>query len=225
MQLNDSRPPYIEFQRRAVEDRSKSLEAGVYMTKDVDFIIIVPHGSEGRTRIEQEYVLWLAKMKPLTGPKGSGFDGHHEINSRFAPDWVAKIQEAYEKWKKGEDMDVEGTPLKNWPAISPGQIRTCLDMHLQTIEGLAHAADDTVERIGMGGYTLRQRARDWLDSIANGPGKTGAELEQLRVENSDMKEKNQKLEAQMVGMQAQIDALQASMAEGSVRRTRGSIGA
>ena len=47
-QVNDVRPPYVEFQMRAVEDRSESLKQGRYMTKDVPFIILVPHGSEGK---------------------------------------------------------------------------------------------------------------------------------------------------------------------------------
>lgn len=225
-QVNDSRPPYVEFQRRAVEDRSKTLETGVYATKDVDFIILVPHGSEGKTRIEQEYTLWLQKIKPMTGPKGFGADGHFEVASRFNPDWVSKIEFAYEKWKKGEDMDVEGTPLKNWPAISPGQMRSCLDLHIQSVEQLASAADDTIERLGMGGFSLRQRARDWLASKGDSGLKLSADLEALRASNVAKDQQLAATQEQLDALQAQVQALQAQVANQNqhVTRSRGTVG-
>jgi len=220
MQLNDTRPPYIEFQRRAIEDRTKTIETGKYETKDVDFIILVPHGSEGKTRIEQEYSLWLQKIKPMTGPKGSGFDGHFEVNSRFDPAWVAKIEEAYAKWKAGEDMTVEGTPLKNWPAISPGQCRMCLDLHLQTVESLAEASDEAIERLGMGGYALRQRARDWLSASSGGTPKLTVELETLRAENQSKDVRIHSLQEQINALQAQMQALASAQV---TTRQRGTV--
>lgn len=227
MQINDTRPPYIEFQRRAVEDRTRTLETGVYSTKDVDFIIIVPHGSEGKTRIEQEYTMWLQKIKPQTGPRGGQWDGHYEVASRFAPEWVVQIETSYEKWKKGEDMDVEGIPLKNWPAISPGQLRSCLDMHLQTVEALSHASDDAIERLGMGGYNLRQRARDFLESSISGSMKLSGELAALRSENKAKEERVASLEGQLASLQAQMALLSDQQAKGNtaVNRQRGTIGA
>lgn len=211
-QVNDVRPPYVEFQMRAVEDRSESLKQGRYMTKDVPFIILVPHGSEGKQRIEQEYEVWLQKIKPMTGPKGGSYDGHYEVASRFNPDWVQKIETQFRLWKKGEQFEVEGTHLRNWPAISPAQLKNCLDMHLLTVEQLANAADDTVERLGMGGYTLRQRARDWLAAQGGGSAKTAIEMENLRAEVASRDVTISSMKEQLEALQRQINALQVSQA-------------
>jgi len=211
-QVNDVRPPYVEFQMRAVEDRSESLKQGRYMTKDVPFIILVPHGSEGKQRIEQEYEVWLQKIKPMTGPKGGSYDGHYEVASRFNPDWVQKIETQFRLWKEGEQFEVEGTHLRNWPAISPAQLKNCLDMHLLTVEQLANAADDTVERLGMGGYTLRQRARDWLAAQGGGSAKTAIEMENLRAEVASRDVTISSMKEQLEALQRQINALQVSQA-------------
>lgn len=209
-QVNDVRPPYVEFQMRAVEDRSESLKQGRYMTKDVPFIILVPHGSEGKQRIEQEYEVWLQKIKPMTGPKGGSYDGHYEVASRFNPDWVQKIETQFRLWKEGEQFEVEGTHLRNWPAISPAQLKNCLDMHLLTVEQLANAADDAVERLGMGGYTLRQRARDWLAAQGGGSAKTAIEMENLRAEVASRDVTISSMKEQLEALQRQINALQVS---------------
>ena len=122
MQSNEHRPPYVDFERRAVEDRSASIAQGVYVSKDVDYITIVPHGSEGKTKIEQVYDEWLAKTRTQTGPRG-GSDGVYMQNSRFDPEWLQKIENMYEAWRKGEYMEVEGVPINAGPVASPAQVK------------------------------------------------------------------------------------------------------
>lgn len=204
--MNENRPPYIEFERRSVEDRQASIASGAYTTKEVDFIIIVPAGSEGKTRIEQVYTEWLAKIKPQTGSLG-GVDGHYMAASRFPAEWVEKIQTQHKLWKEGLSLDVEGTPLRNWPVLSPGQLKACVDLHLLSVEMLADAADDTVERLGMGGFNLRQRARDWVaQSKGSGP-QLAAQLEAARAESAAKDVRLKSLEEQVNALQGQLGAL------------------
>ena len=148
----------------------------------------------------------------MTGPKGGSYDGHYEVASRFNPDWVQKIETQFRLWKEGEQFEVEGTHLRNWPAISPAQLKNCLDMHLLTVEQLANAADDTVERLGMGGYTLRQRARDWLAAQGGGSAKTAIEMENLRAEVASRDVTISSMKEQLEALQRQINALQVSQA-------------
>lgn len=204
--MQENRPPYIEFERRLVEDRQKSLEQGIYVAKEVDFIIIVPAGSEGKTRSEQVYSEWLAKIRPQTGAIG-GVDGHYMAASRFPADWVQKIENQYRLWKQGEEMEVEGTPLRNWPVISPGQLKMCTELHILSVEMLASAADDTIERLGMGGFNLRQRARDWV-SQANDKGlQNAAQLEAARAELAAKDVRLKSLEEQVRVLQGQLSQL------------------
>lgn len=206
MHVEEFRPPYIEFQRRSVEDRAASIRDGVYRSKEVDFIVIVPHGSEGKTRIEQEYETWLVKTKQLTGAIG-GADGLYVQKSRFPQEWLDKIEAAYARWKKGEDMEVEGTPIKNWPVLSPGQVKTCLEMHIQSVEQLAAASDEAVHSLGMGWMGLRQRARDWIKAQQGEAGKLSAQLEASKVELAGKEARIKQLEEQVKALTAKIEEI------------------
>jgi hypothetical protein len=208
MSNNDQhRPPYVFFERRAVEDRNASISEGRYVTKDVDYIIIVPYGSEGKTKVEREYDLWLKTIRPQVGARGPEAGGYAEVNSRFDADWVQKIENMYSLWKKGEDMDVEGFPLKNWPAISPGLLRTCHDLHLLTVEQLANATDDLCQTLGMGGITWRQRARDFLEASESGVNRLSSRLAAAESENKDKDTRISSLETQLQQLQAQLATL------------------
>ncbi len=208
MQTNEHRPPYIEFERRPVEDRAASMAQGIYVSKDVDFIIIVPHGSEGKTKIEQVYTEWLEKIRPQTGARG-GSDGVYMQNSRFDPEWLRQIENMYEAWRKGEYMDVEGIPIKTWPVASPSQIKACLAMHILSVEQLAHATDEMASSLGMGGVGLRQRARDYLTSGKDPSNKLSAALEAVKVESSQKDDRIRALEEQLATLSTQLKALTA----------------
>jgi polyhydroxyalkanoate synthesis regulator phasin len=203
MQTDQHRPPYVSFERRPVEDRNESIAKGYYCTKEVDFIIIVPYGSEGKTQIEEVYAEWLAKIKTQTGGRG-GADGVYEVNSRFEDDWVRRIQNMYEAWRKGEDLEVEGFPLKNWPPIPPGLTKTCHELHVFSVEQLANAADDLAEQLGMGGKMWRERARQWLAAQQDGGAKVISQLAAVKAEADAKEERIKSLEAQIATLQQQV---------------------
>ena len=52
-EIMQARPPYVQFEMRAVEDRQASIDAGHYVAKDVAYAIITPAGS----RVDPE-VYW-----------------------------------------------------------------------------------------------------------------------------------------------------------------------
>lgn len=208
MQTTEHRPPYIEFERRPVEDRNASIAQGVYVSKDVDYITIVPHGSEGKTKIEQVYSEWLAKTRQQTGPRG-GADGVYMQNSRFDQDWLQRIENMYEAWRKGEYMEVEGIPIKAWPVASPAQIKACLGLHILSVEQLANATDEMAASLGMGGIGLRQRARDYLAAQKDPSNKISAALEAAKAEAERKDERIKALEDQLAALSTQMKALTA----------------
>ena len=67
----------------------------------------------------------------------------------------------YEAFKARTEMPEEGTPLAEWPQISRSQIEELSFMQIKTVEQLSLAADTAICKL-MGGYTLKQRATDWL---------------------------------------------------------------
>lgn len=207
-EISENRPPYVEFKRVSVEDRAATIAAGVYKTKEVDYIVLVPHGSEGKIRVEKEYALWLHGVEPHTSalPFEQG-------PSRFPREWVEKIKAAYSAWKKGEDLAIEGTPLKNWPVCSPGMAKIFNDLHVYSVEELAVASDDLLERVGMGAIPLRQRARDWVAAAGGETAKLTARLEVSEQANKDKDVRIASLEEQLKLLQGQVALLATQVAE------------
>lgn len=201
---NENRPPFVSFEVRAVEDRAESLKAGVYMTRDVDFIRIVPSGSEGKTVLEYNYEEWLARTKPQTGEfraSGASADTPAMGASRFPIEWLRRIEQEYAAWKEGRELPVEGTPIRNWPVIGPSALKNCEAMHIRSVEELAHAADDTVASLGMGGVILRQRARDWLAAKHGDAGALSAKLEAVTAEAQAKDDRIKSLEQRLAALE------------------------
>lgn len=69
----------------------------------------------------------------------------------------------YEAFKKRVELPEEGTPLAEWPQISRTQIEELSFLNIKTVEQLSKAADTHIGKF-RGGYTLKQRATDWLTS-------------------------------------------------------------
>jgi hypothetical protein len=69
----------------------------------------------------------------------------------------------YEAFKKRVEMPEEGTPLAEWPQISRSQIEEMSFLGIKTVEQVSLASDTSMGKMH-GGYTLKQRAADWLKS-------------------------------------------------------------
>lgn len=199
--MSEVRPPFVKFETRTIEDRAATIEQGHFVGKDVDFIVVIPHGQEGKLVIEQPYGDWLAKMKPQAGMEwraaGAGMDTPPMQATRFPRDWLDKIEEGYKAWKEGREIPLEGTALINWPVLPPSIREVALALHIRTVEEFASMTDDTAARIGMGAIALRQRAVDWLRMGSGEAAKVSAEKQALAAENKDLKDRVAKLEGQI----------------------------
>lgn len=184
-----ARPPHVRFLKVAVEDRNKSIEAGHPVYEDVDHVVITPQGSKDSvTKTAKE---WL---------ENSDLQVREE---RLPPDWAEKFHGAYDHWKRGEEIPVEGTALANWPAISAGELATCKGIHILTVEDLATANDEGIRRLGMGGLELKKRARKYLDASA-GPGKLLAENSALMQKLTDTETRREELERRLLALEAKF---------------------
>lgn len=161
------RPPYITFMKMPVEDRDASQKAGHVVYKDIDYVVITPSGS--RDRIERVASEWFDKIK-------------QDVREGRCPGaWLTEFEQAYKMWKEGQEIPLNGTSLVTWPVATPAEIKTLLAINVRTVEDLAAANAETLQRIGMGAMTLKQRATDWLKN-AEGPGKLNAEMAALRAD-------------------------------------------
>jgi len=191
---DEPKPPYVQFETRVEEDREASIAAGHYVGKDVVFAIVTPAGT--RDRIEREAEAWLDNVKE--GVK----------QERIPTQWYDIYKRALKDFRESRETPEFGTPIVDWPGASPAQIKLLLDINVRTIEHLAEANEETVQRIGMGARALVEKAKSWLKA-SEGKGKVAAEIEALTVANRALEDRDKQREEQLRAIQAKLDALTA----------------
>lgn len=187
------KPAYVKFEFRPVENREKSIEAGHMYMEDVIFAIITPAGT--KDRIEKRADEWLASVE----------EGVRQ--ERIPEEWLYRYREALDRFKTTREDPEFGTPLSNWPLLTPAQLSNCLNANIRTIEDLASATEEGVGRIGMGGYALKMKAQAYLDTSKD-HGVVALELEAMRQENSELKARDKEREEQFKAMAARLEALE-----------------
>lgn len=156
MKPMEERPVYIRFEIRQVEDRAQSIEQGHYVGRDVPFVLVTPPG--GNLVHEDVAEDWLAKKR----------------NDPFHDHYV----KCFKAWQEGEAEPDAGTSIRSWPVASPANIAACFAANIKTVEDLATAPASAIQRIGMGGTALQQKAQAWLQS-ADDQGKTSEKVATL----------------------------------------------
>ena len=160
----NERLPYIEFKLVAVEDREASIREGRFVAKDVEYCTIIPIGD--------------------------GTNGNLSVEKQVDDNIRMRFSSQYEAWKKGQEMPVEGSPLKLWPVISPAQLEMCLRSNVRTVEDLASLPDQFLSKLGLGARALQNKAKDWINS-GNSQGKVAEELSALKVALDELKRQNE----------------------------------
>lgn len=166
--IKEDRPSYVRFEVRALEDRALSIQNGHYTTVDKDFAVITPHGTADEIpRVVSDWFTYLDQQIR---------------EERIPVKFVEYYKDAYAHWKKGEEMPLQGTPIKDWPPLSPAQRTNLLMARVYTVEDLAAANEATLGMIGMGARELKQKAENWLTS-ASSVGKMTEEISSLQISN------------------------------------------
>lgn len=180
----NSRPPYVVFQERSVEDRKATMEQGRYVARPQDWAIVRQAGSKDASEIEVND--WLDRISKNPG---------------FPKEWVTAFKDAYAQWKKGHEPVPNGTHIRQWPQISPAQAEMITACGVLTVEDLAAANEPTLQRLGMGSRDLKSKAQAWLDS-ASKIGSVAEELASLRALVMEFKEQNNELRANLLAERA-----------------------
>jgi hypothetical protein len=203
-EIMKERPAYVRFEKRVVEDRDASLKAGRFVGRDVVYALITPPGSKDIIPREVE------STKDSTGRIiNQGWLDYLETQvteGRLPDQFLESYRRAYEKWKKGEEVPVNGTPIKTWPVLSPAQITNLIAMNIHTVEDLAALNEEGKARFGMGIIELQRKAINWLEA-ANSLGGVAARITALEVEHAALKEQNDRQRAMIEKLQAENKAL------------------
>lgn len=187
----EERPPYLQFERREKENKPETLKQGHYVGRDIDYVFVTLPG--GRDVFAAEVDKWMERQEG------------YARNGRINPQWLEMYKEHYERWKKGEEIPVNGTAIKGWQALSPAQTRLVIQAGIRTVEDLAACNDEALRRLGMGGRDLVNKAKSWLKG-ANDHGKVAMQNAALEKENENLKITLESLEEKVAILARQVQS-------------------
>ena len=192
----------VRFYKRPVQQEQESLEAGRPIYKEFDFVHICVAG-DTLTEIDT-YVLSSHK-------------------TRFPIQWAN-----YMNRQGANEPEVVGTPVAEWPLVSKSQAEELRAMKFHTVESIAGASDQQLQRMGMAAgmspYAFRDKAKSFLNlAIASAEtDKRDQELNSLREELAKKELETAKIKAEtdakLAQMQDQMAAILAAVGEKKPRK-------
>ena len=134
------------------------------------------------------------------------------------------LQWAHYRNKHSDDPRNIGTPISEWPLVTPAMAEELRGLRFFTVESVAAASDNQLQsigmRVGMNPLTFRERAKNYL-SLAAGEANMSerdAEIKRLIEENASIKaETDDKIEK----MQEQMAQLLAAIGQNKETKKRG----
>jgi hypothetical protein len=192
----------VKFYKRPVQQEQETLEAGRPIYKEFDFVHICVAG-DTLTEIDT-YVLNSHKL-------------------RFPIQWAR-----YQNRIGTEEQEVVGTPVSEWPLVSKSQAEELRAMKFYTVESIANASDQQLQRMGMAAgmspYAFRDKAKSYLNLATSSAetDKRAQEIENLRQELAEKElesvKMKQETDAKLALMQEQMAAILATVGEKKTRR-------
>jgi cell division protein FtsB len=182
--------PYVTFETKTIEDRKASREQKKPVFKDQDYARITPPGS--RDVQLEKLPEWFDKIE------------QDVRGGRLPMQWVDNWRSAYARYRAGQAIPVDGTPIKGWGLLTGSQQENLVRMNVLTVEALANINADAMSHIGMGALELKRRAEGWL---AQSKDKTAISIEiaALKQENDVLKTTVQTLTDKLDTLAKQID--------------------
>jgi hypothetical protein len=176
----------VRFYKRPVQQEQETIDAGRPIYKEFDFVHICVAG-DTLTEIDT-YALASHKQ-------------------RFPIQWAN-----YMNRQGAHDEVVVGTPVAEWPLVSKSQAEELRAMKFHTVESIAHASDQQLQRMGMAAgmspYSFRDKAKAFLNLAT-----TAAETDKRETEINALKEELAKKELETAKIKAETDAKLALMQE------------
>jgi hypothetical protein len=181
-----NRPPNVEFMESSVEDRNASIAAGHLVLKPQHMVCVRQIGS--KDSIEFIADQWLQQQEDMAR------------NGRLPAEWAAFYRKKYEAFIAGVEGPVNGFPIREWPSINKAMAQNAIAAGVNSVEDLAAANEETLQRIGMGARGLQQKAKAFLDT-RNG-GVNAEEVAALRAQLADRDERVKSLEDRLLALEA-----------------------
>jgi hypothetical protein len=181
----------LRFQHKPRKNNFLSEQKGVPIFDTGLYVEVITPGS---SESQPEFLVELtfseeAGLNPDNSRKTKTYDPHW---TRF------KTQIADFKSKSGATL-VSGMPLSEWAQIDAGTVATLRAQNIVTVEQLAALQDNHLQNLGTGGRTLREQAKQFLQSRTFGlPSAQAANrITELEQENAGLRLRISELEGQL----------------------------
>lgn len=176
----------VRFYKKSVQQEQETIDAGRPIYKDFDFVHICVAGDT------------------LTEIDTYALNSHKQ---RFPIQWAN-----YMNRQGAHDEQIVGTPVAEWPLVTKSQAEELRAMKFHTVESIAHASDQQLQRMGMAAgmspYAFRDKAKAFLNLAT-----TAAETDKREHEINALKEELAKKELETAKMKAETEAKMALMQE------------
>jgi hypothetical protein len=194
----------VRFYKRPVQQEQETLEAGRPIFKEFDFVHICVAG-DTLTEIDT-YVLPSHK-------------------ARFPIQWAQ-----YQNRIGSTEEQIVGTPVSEWSLVSKSQAEELRALKFYTVESIASASDQQLQRMGMAAgmspYAFRDKAKAYLNKATDTAesSKREEEIEQLKQELAKKDQETAKMKAEtdakLAQMQDQMAAILAAVGEKKPRKKK-----
>lgn len=175
--LQQAKLPYVRFSTDVVNYVD---EEGHTEYKNKYFATITPAG--GKDEVYKEAESWLDELRQKAMVRGP-FD----VNADVYAEWHRRFSAMFDQYKKGQELDIEGTPLKASLAFNPAELAACESIHIHTLEQLAECNEEAIRRLGMGGRTMKNKAAKILENKID--SRVAEENAALRLKVAQLEEK------------------------------------
>ena len=174
----------VRFYRKPVHQEQESMDAGRPIYKEFDFVHICVAG-DTLTEIDT-YAL-------------------QQHRQRFPIQWANYMNRV-----GANDEEVVGTPVAEWPLVSKSQAEELRAIKFFTVEAIAGASDQQLQRMGMAAgmspFAFRDKAKAFLNLAT-----TSAETDKRESEINALKEELAKKDLETAKIKAETDAKLAKM--------------
>jgi hypothetical protein len=174
----------VRFYKRPVQQEQETVDAGRPIYKEFDFVHICVAG-DTLTEID---TYALASHK-----------------TRFPIQWANYMNRV-----GANDQEIMGTPVSEWPLVSKSQAEELRAMKFHTVEAIANASDQQLQRMGMAAgmspYSFRDKAKAFLNLATS-----SAETDKREQELNALREELAKKDLETAKIKAETDAKLAQM--------------
>ena len=160
----------VRFFRHWVQNNFKSEQAGHPVGEEFDFI----------------------EIKGLGQPNSVV---HCKVNTQHQIDYGRE----WDLYQRGQEQVAEGTPLREWPVMTHGEIVRLNSFGVYTIEAMVDLSDAGLQKIGPGTRALQLRAKAFLEEDA-----PKAAMANLRVKGDEDRQTIQDQDLEIKQLKARL---------------------